>query len=59
MAGSLHVKTLATLLVLCIREIVGKGTLRMYPFSRVPTGVGILEIEENVWAERMRVQASY
>ena len=22
-------------------------------------GVGILEIEENVWAERIRVQASY
>ena len=22
-------------------------------------GMGILEIEENVWAERMRVQASY
>ena len=22
-------------------------------------GVGILEIEENVWTERMRVQASY
>ncbi len=23
--------------MLCIRGILGKGTLRMYPFSRVPT----------------------
>ncbi len=27
----------ATRLVLCIRGILGKGTLRTYPFSRVPT----------------------
>jgi hypothetical protein len=37
MDGFLHVKTLTTWLVLCICGILGKGTLRMNPFSRVPT----------------------
>jgi hypothetical protein len=43
----------ATWLVLCIRGILGKGTLRTYPFSRVPTVGGLCHAADfdQMWPE--------
>jgi hypothetical protein len=41
--------------MLCIRRILGKGTLRTYPFSRVPTGSvvgGEVVVRDMVEAQR-------